>query len=531
MTNQRLRIWFAILVALSMAVTSMACEFSFNFFGGPTATPTAVPATATPASCAVPDLVGMSSKAAESALTDLGLTPLRTAGFSSTVPEGSVMSQEPVAGTLFSPCQGDVTMVVSLGPSAVEASPTPVSSPTSTPGGSAATRTPTKPAPTATIVAGPLIKNPAGYDLLYKNDFALRDAYGLLKSPSWRKVAAGTGSKVKSENGILSITGRFEFYGGGAYAHRVRVRVDGELDKGLVEFSMFVNYQDNQNTLQMACAGGDPLKCDWFLIKGGKSTRLTSKTFELCSGICSVQVELDGDEVRTYANGAQKSIITDTTYPTGLIGFRIDTPATAEVDLYDVIVYEIPKETNGKVLFREDFGDDINLEPFNGTYLSIVFDQGDGFLRAKATAKESGNFRTTPNNAFNLPEKFQLTLSARIVGGPKDGLFGVAFQRQKDNSFYFASLDNQGRVGVSALINDKWDTIIGATAASGYRAGQANTLTVTGDGSKYNVLLNGKSVSTFTDDRLSNGTFSLGLELSHTGDQMTVEYYLLEVRR
>lgn len=71
--------------------------------------------------CKVPSVVGLDRSSAEWMLLELGLQPIRTSGYNSTTPDGVVMDQEPVGGTLVEPCDARVTIVVSLGPT-----PTPL---------------------------------------------------------------------------------------------------------------------------------------------------------------------------------------------------------------------------------------------------------------------------------------------------------------------------------------------------------------------------------------------------------------------
>lgn len=66
----------------------------------------------------VPYVVGSSGDEADKAISDAGLTPERSAAFSSDVPEGEVISQEPAEGTLY---RGDtVSYVVSKGVESVQ---------------------------------------------------------------------------------------------------------------------------------------------------------------------------------------------------------------------------------------------------------------------------------------------------------------------------------------------------------------------------------------------------------------------------
>jgi len=94
--------------------------------------------------CEVPDVVGLDQAAAKSMLVRLGLQLVKSNQYDPNIMAGAVISQDPPAGSKMKPCQGDVTIVISLGPMPV---PSPTSVPTNTP---APTKTPTPIPPTLT---------------------------------------------------------------------------------------------------------------------------------------------------------------------------------------------------------------------------------------------------------------------------------------------------------------------------------------------------------------------------------------------
>ena len=65
--------------------------------------------------CIVPNIEGLDETAAKRAISSLGLKIAKSNRYDSKVPQGAVLSQEPAAGTKLRPCQGEVTMVISLG--------------------------------------------------------------------------------------------------------------------------------------------------------------------------------------------------------------------------------------------------------------------------------------------------------------------------------------------------------------------------------------------------------------------------------
>ena len=79
-------------------------------------TPTNQPSLTPIQTCIVPHIEGLDQKAAELALSQLGLRIVRTTQFNTAIPANIVISQDPPSGTRLSPCQGDVVTVLSLGP-------------------------------------------------------------------------------------------------------------------------------------------------------------------------------------------------------------------------------------------------------------------------------------------------------------------------------------------------------------------------------------------------------------------------------
>ena len=541
---------FCLIFALLSA--SLACSMPAFLEQKATEVPVQASATANPkpAACTLPDLAGMEAKTAESMVAGLGLQPVRATEFSANVPAGMIASQKPAAGTRIDPCQGEVTLMISLGaePSKVpSAAPTKTPAPTQPPAPTAAA-TATKPAatqvqatatkPAATLVpSGPKLSDPELPDVLYFNNFAARDGFGLLKSPSWKSVTAGPGSQVSSSEGYLNVEGKFAFFGGGAFQNRVRILIGGGTYAiGLKEFSVFVNYQDEKNTLRMTCAdlpagAGLMLTCDWYQVKGGTETKLTTSPEEVCNGECDLEIELNNGTIRVFSNGVQTSSFNNNTYPTGMIGLRIEAPMGKPFTLDRVVVYEIPKGAPGKTLFREDFGGDFDLSPFDGEYLSATITQGEGFFRYKTTAKKSASFRSIPFNAVYLPNNFSINTSFKQASGPANTEVGIIFQRVDRNNLYYASITGGGQISVSAYINGAWETLVDYTPAAGFRTGEASLLEVRASASTYTLLVNGKQAAKFTDKRLANGLFGIGFSLDKAGDTALIEYYQLEVRQ
>ena len=538
-------IFATIVVIMALFSASIACQMPFSL--GATETPTPIPATPTPqaAACNLPNLVGMDSQAAEAVLTALGLKFSNTEDFDAAA-AGKVIWQLPDAGTRLNPCAGEVSFVVSRGPQETPTQPaTPTKAATQTKPAASATPSkspaPTKPAATATVAKptptktpeGPALDNSENYDLLLSELFPARDAYGLLTG-RWKRVAASPGSQVESVSGWLQVAGKFEFYGGGAFQHNVRVLIGGgTFGTGLNEFSVFVDYQDDKNNLRMSCIdkAGTGLVCEWYQLQGGNQSSLSKAPFELCNGDCDLQIELDQGNIRVYANDVQRMTLRNTTYPTGQIGLRIDAPASAKFALDRIVVYNIPQDATAKTVFREDFGENFVLDPFEGQYIGITYGQMEGLLKINCTGKSDAFYYQRLNNSAALPNAFQLSMSTRILTGAQTSALGLIFRHQDANNYFAYLINNGGQFAVLAKQKGEWSQIVDWQPAAGYRAGETNTLMIKAAGNDYTVLLNNRQIAKFTNDSLSGGRYALAVELDKAGDQLRAEIYQIEARR
>ncbi|WP_129633701.1 WD40 repeat domain-containing protein [Candidatus Oscillochloris fontis] len=143
------------------------------------------------AACIVPNVVGFDSENAERMVQGVGLVPLRSAEFSDSVPEGQVIAQSPDAGARLDPCEGEVSIVVSLGASAEPTlAPTPIATASVSENGDRAPITPENAAQVTEIAkmdGYPSAFNPARSQMAYMlskdSTLMLWDAETGLKTP------------------------------------------------------------------------------------------------------------------------------------------------------------------------------------------------------------------------------------------------------------------------------------------------------------------------------------------------------------
>lgn len=76
--------------------------------------------------CTVPNIERLDKTAAYNAITELGLQVVKSVEYSTEIPAGLVISQNPLPNEQLSSCQGNVAIVVSLGPIPTPVPPTPI---------------------------------------------------------------------------------------------------------------------------------------------------------------------------------------------------------------------------------------------------------------------------------------------------------------------------------------------------------------------------------------------------------------------
>jgi hypothetical protein len=145
----------------------------------------------------------------------------------------------------------------------------------------------------------------------------------------------------------------------------------------------------------------------------------------------------------------------------------------------------------------------------------------DGVMRLSVEAEDSGVF--TP--ALPVLEDFDLTVTARAVGGPVDNSFGVVFRLANPRSYYAFYISSDGYYKVERSVDgvqkelSNWiasDAIRLADDADGsgtIDTGEAvdNVLRVVADGDRFQFYVNGTRLALcIPDDPNAASTYSAG---------------------
>lgn len=322
-----------LLMALVLAVSG--CQLS-SLTPKPTAeTPVAMLGFTPAAVCRVPDTIGLEQSAAENLVARAGLQPAPRLTYDDLVAEGVVIAQSPPADTRLEPCQGDVDMIVSLGPL-----PTPASipMPTSTPGPSPTPMaTAAKPAatPRPTITTAPTAAAFAPGGVIFRDDFE-----GPLKS-EWKAIENTSDDAYALVNDKLVIAGETSL----AVGIGDRLWTDYQVDISNLALSntssymrVFVRMLDESNYMAFYCSLDKEKMhsaCTWSKLIAGKNRAIPGAKFEFdVSTKDRAVVQVEGNEYRILANDQLVLRFVDETLSYGGVGFHL---YQAELDYFEVL--------------------------------------------------------------------------------------------------------------------------------------------------------------------------------------------------
>ena len=190
--------------------------------------------------CLVPNVVGQDQGTAEGLIAGTGLQSVKSTAYDPSVPAGGVISQDPPSGTERNPCQGKVTIVVSLGSIPPTASPIPTATPTVTPILPTANSTVTPIPPTATpilpTIPGTVLRDGETwyadgwsltvsnftYKTTHKIKFTIRNRIGRLVLFPFKinefKLTSDAGDEIAYPNGCA---------GGNPFDQQIEIPADG----------------------------------------------------------------------------------------------------------------------------------------------------------------------------------------------------------------------------------------------------------------------------------------------------------------
>lgn len=250
--------------------------------------------------CTVPDVVGLDQAVAEDMLVGLGLQPNKSVQHDASVAKDAVVSQNPPAGTRMEPCEGYITIVVSLG---TVPQPTEPPTPTNTPAPPTLTPTPTPIPPTATPTPDPR---------LFWDDFenGIKSEWDL----TGNSFFSVDGFLTLGENGLLEST-----IIGNEWQNYKIILTDFFVGKSEIR----VRVQDRDNYMRLRCSDKSWGVCFWEKVVNGEVEEIPgTRTGGLDRGnIASCIIEVEGDIYRTHivemGGGEEDNRFVDSTFTSG----------------------------------------------------------------------------------------------------------------------------------------------------------------------------------------------------------------------
>ncbi len=501
------RLYIPVLVFMPLVLVTLSCCPSVKL-------PAALrpdEGTEIPPPCSVPDLTGMDQEVARRKLIDLGLTPVKTEQHHDAIPVGLVVSLDPSPGTQLDPCQGEIAMSVSLGPSEQE-------EPTATP------------APSATPEAAPPEDDfPLFFSLAYEEPF--EEGFAGFR-PEWG-VDADPSNARANEYGELVTEGYVAAYVGDESWFNYHLTFGGADYSQIEQLFVMARTQDERNFVGMECFPSEGwLACEGHKVidgqvQGAPGFQMTTRMCTLDQLQCDIVFEAIGDQFRVFVNGEQKAGFTDDTFTQGGVGFVVD--GRWVLDYFEVLDPGGPA-SHSFTLFRDDFDTHTwSTGAMDDEYASANQTIADGKYHWELTAYQGVVFQELHELRLNsapedFPYHFSLSASAEVLSGSQGAAYGLLFRCEDHDNLYYFRVSQAGDAGLSASEGGEWIELVAPTHAAALQPGGRNELRVVAQGTRFSFWINGEFVFQASDDRHATGDIGLAAELMEQGDEMVIEF-------
>ena len=197
------------------------------------------------------------------------------------------------------------------------------------------------------------------------------------------------------------------------------------------------------------------------------------------------------------------------------------------------IAYQAAAENaanNWQVIRTDTFDSNENnwlAESSDDEYALTNYEIVDGKYRWDATAHQSfiGWVRGDKKSLTD----FYLSVDVRQVEGPDTADYGVLFREDDNSNFYYFGINGQGKY-VLYMFFEEWNTLIDWTETELIKPGEANRITVIGEGSHFTFLINNQFLMEITNDKIPEGSTAIAIELAEENDHGIFEFDNFELR-
>jgi hypothetical protein len=183
-----------------------------------------------------------------------------------------------------------------------------------------------------------------------------------------------------------------------------------------------------------------------------------------------------------------------------------------------------------RVVLKDTFDSNKNkwlVKPSDDEYALTTYSIADGKYTWDTTAhKPFINWIKTGTKPLT---DFYVSMEIKQTDGPDTADYGIVFREDGNSNFYYFAINEQGQYALY-LYNDEWSTLVNLTQSDLINPGEANRLTVIGEGSHFTFFINDQYLTETTDDTLSKGITALAVELADVNDHAVFEFDNLELR-
>ena len=150
----------------------------------------------------------------------------------------------------------------------------------------------------------------------------------------------------------------------------------------------------------------------------------------------------------------------------------------------------------------------------------------DGRYIWNVTTVKSSIVYSTPDATPDETD-FYASMDIKYITMPDDPYADAGFifrYSDKDSSWYYYSVNDQGRYYFGVYNGKEWTNLISDQESSAYRPGQTNRLSVGAKGSQFIFLINGEMVDHFVDHNLTSGKIGVAINLPQKDEKAVVQF-------
>jgi predicted Ser/Thr protein kinase len=184
-----------------------------------------------------------------------------------------------------------------------------------------------------------------------------------------------------------------------------------------------------------------------------------------------------------------------------------------------------------RVLISDQFDDNQKkwpMGPDTNDYVTNNWSLVDGTYQWDAQAHKGVNWYVYPS--MSAVKDQEVSVQAKQVSG--SGGYrrcGLVLRMVDSANFYFLGLSNSQEFAFLRKYNGTWERLINWKKESAIRAGQANTITVRAEGSRFSLIINGKVVGKLSDDAIGQGKAAMAIDME-AGAKMVCQFDDFQVR-